>query len=364
MSSRHRLAVALTFAAAAPLAAQDGERIRIHGFLTQGAAIADTLPILGIPKAGTTDYRAAALQFRARVTDDRSFVVQLSHKRVGTSVISGAQDDVELDWAFFQQNYGTGNVRIGRFAMPTGIYNEIRDAGVVLPFFRAPFNQYTEGVETMDGVRTQQTLFGSSKFPLEVHAYAGGYDFKVAQAVPTGRTLVRDRVDRAVGGQLWLRTPIQGVRFGYGAQRISAPQFSLLSRTARGDGWLGRGSVDVSLEKVIVRAEATRFQFEQFRYDAQLLQVGLKPTEQLGLWWQLDNADVRTLFPIPGVGPRPVDYDYARSQGVAVNWAFSPQFIARVEGHFDKGYLFDVFRAPIQPALSGNYYIASVAVSF
>ncbi len=357
----HRTAAALMVAA--PLLAQDPERVTIHGFLSQGAAVADTLSVLGIPKAGTTDYRSAALQFRARVSDARSFVIQLSHKRMGTSVVNQAQADVELDWAFFQQNYGTGNVRIGRFAIPTGIYNEIRDAGVVLPFFRAPYNQYTEGVETMDGVRTTQTLFGSSRFPLEVSAYAGGFDFKVPQALPTGRVLVRDRADRAIGGQVWMRTPIQGVRVGYGAQRFSMPTFALLGRTTRADGWLGRGSIDASTERVILRAESARFQLEQFRYDAQMVQVGVKPTEKLGLWYQLDNADIRTVAALPG-GPRGVAYDYARSNGVSANYAFSPQFIGRLEAHFNKGYLFDVFTSPVAPARTGNYYIASVAVSF
>jgi hypothetical protein len=373
--SRTSATVALSLVAGL-LGAQESDRVVVHGFLTQGAGIARDRQLLGIGRDGTTDYRTAALQVRGRLSEDRSIVVQLSHKRVGTSVVNQAQDDVALNWAYFQQNIGNGYVRAGRFAMPRGIYNEIRPVGVLLPFYRAPYNLYTEGVEVIDGVGAQQTINAETRWPTQFSAYAGGWDFRqVSFNISDGRpTFVSQRVDRAVGGQVWQRFPIQGLRLGYGAQLFSANPLPLSQDPGRATGWQGQGSLDWTHRYVVVRAEATRFDSGTLRYDAWMAQLGLKPTEKLGVWFQTDNADYRSVIQVAPTLRFPTGtIEFARTNSASVNYAFTPQFVVRFEAHRNRGFNFDEFVPPVAPgptglrplpAATGMSYLASVAVSF
>ena len=93
------------------------ERLGIHGYMTQAYGNATEYPIFGIPTAGTTDYRAAALQFRYAVTGADALVLQFSHRRLGVSAFSTIEDDVALDWGFYQRRIAGGSVRVGKIPM-------------------------------------------------------------------------------------------------------------------------------------------------------------------------------------------------------------------------------------------------------
>lgn len=373
--SRSGATVALSLVAGL-LGAQESDRVVVHGFLTQGAGISRDRQLLGIGRDGTTDYRTAALQVRGRLSESRSIVVQLSHKRVGTSVVNEAQQDVALNWAFFQQDIGTGYLRVGRFAMPRGIYNEIRPVGVLLPFFRAPYNLYTEGVEVIDGIGAQQTINAATRWSTQFSAYAGGWDFRqVNFNVANGRpVLYSQRVDRAVGGQVWQKFPIEGLRIGYGAQLFSAANLPFSADSGRGTGWQGQASFDWTHRLVAVRAEAVRFGSGTFRYDAWMAQLGIKPTEKLSFWLQTDNGDYRSTFaPLPSVRFPTGTIRFARTNGASISYAWTPQFVTRFEAHRNRGFNFDEFVAPFAPGptglrqlspASGTSFLASVAVSF
>ena len=77
----------------------------VHGFLTQAFAISDGNQILGIDKDGTTDYRNLALQFRYDMNDQSNVVIQFEHRRMGESPVLKLQQDVELDWGFFEYRF-------------------------------------------------------------------------------------------------------------------------------------------------------------------------------------------------------------------------------------------------------------------
>ncbi|HEX7239619.1 MAG TPA: hypothetical protein VF263_05110, partial [Longimicrobiaceae bacterium] len=159
MSNRRSLVLSSALAGAAalcvsgPLHAQGAlaEKLQVHGYLTQGYAQSGELPILGISEGGTANYRTAALQFRYGITEKDNFVLQFSHRDMGTSLFTSDESSVMLDWAFYQRRFGNGSVRVGRGPIPLGIYNEVRDVGTILPFYRAPSNFYYEGFETLDG---------------------------------------------------------------------------------------------------------------------------------------------------------------------------------------------------------------------
>src|SRR5581483_31831 len=121
-------------------------KLAIHGFLSQAYGNASGGQIIGIPTDGTSDYRNAALQFRYTYTSKDAFVLQLSHTRFGLSALQNEIPDVQLNWVFYQkQLFDSTALKIGKFPVPLGIYNETLHVGTVLPFYRAPFMIYGDG---------------------------------------------------------------------------------------------------------------------------------------------------------------------------------------------------------------------------
>lgn len=119
----------------APVFGQTG--LSVHGYLTQGFAISTDHQVHGISTEGTSDYRNLALQFRYDVDDQQNFIIQFSHERLGLSPIMQLEPDVELDWAYYEYKFNDiYSIKVGKIQMPFGIYNEFRDVGTLLPFYR------------------------------------------------------------------------------------------------------------------------------------------------------------------------------------------------------------------------------------
>src|SRR5258705_11186603 len=104
-------------------------QITIHGYLTQAYGISDRYPTFGITKEGTADYRRAAVLARYELTSADNFVVQIAHRRLGDSPTMEFEENVKLDMAFYQRRFSNGTkLRVGKVAMPFGVYNEVRYA--------------------------------------------------------------------------------------------------------------------------------------------------------------------------------------------------------------------------------------------
>src|SRR6185436_5467510 len=99
-------------------------KITLNGYLTQAYARSDEHQILGITKAGTADYSTAALRIRADMTPDDAFVLQLAHIRIGNSPIQQLKNEVDIEWLYYQRNFGDTRLKLGRVQIPFGIYNE------------------------------------------------------------------------------------------------------------------------------------------------------------------------------------------------------------------------------------------------
>jgi len=356
-------AVAATAPAALLAQGSPLDRLQVHGYLTQAYAQSDSLSIIGITKDGVSDYRAAALQFRYAISDNENLVVQLNHRRLGSSVLNGAQSDVALNWAFYQRRVGDGSVRIGRVPMPRGIYNEVRSVGTMLPFFRAPYNFYTESFETIDGLVASHAL-SLGGWSADASVMAGGVDFAQLAATAQGVGLARARGDKAVGATLWINTPVPGLRIGANDLHLSFANFPY-SETAnvRRAASVRQVSLDGNFSRVLLRGEAERLWVDNFAYTAWYAQAGVKPTERLGLYFQTDRASVHVPVATP-FGPLFLKYPYAMDNAASVNFAISSSVVAKLEAHRAHGYQFDSYRSPLQSGLTTNYGVFSVAASF
>ena len=106
---------------------------------------------------GTADYRRAAIVARfAPNPTDNGLRRPVGNRRLGDSPTMQFEEDLKIDMAFYEHRFGDRtSIRVGKAALPIGIYNEARYVGALLPFYRAPFAMYGEGSftsETINGL--------------------------------------------------------------------------------------------------------------------------------------------------------------------------------------------------------------------
>lgn len=374
-----------------------GERFEFHGFLTQAYAtssFSDLGPtpqevILGIPEDGTSDYRFLALQFRYEISPKDIVVVQLSSRSLGESPINDVEDDIELDWAFYEHRLTPDtSVKVGRIQIPFGIFNEIRDVGTILPFYRPPFNFYNEGSftsETVDGLLFHHTFFSASDWPLDFDVYYGEFEL-VEQAVfdPTEEPAIATAKD-SWGVQLWLNTPWSGLRVGVGTQRRSVfgGQEGIFRPVGEDTDFEDNyASLELMADKFVFRTEyrenkaplespAFGFSIDNSQ-DTFYAQLGYYFTEKLHAYVQYEDSVVVQSSPVFTVDEDTVNL--AQDLGFALNYHFSPNLVLKLEYHeIDQEIptfvpVFTPGGFAIQPVNipsdNGSYSIATLAVSF
>lgn len=338
-------------------------KLTVHGFLTQGYADAKfakggffqptgTELNLGIPEDGTTNYRNLAIQFRYEISPKDTMIIQLSSRALGNSPIQAVEDDVELDWAFYERRLTDQTaLKVGRIQVPLGIFNEIRDVGTILPFWRPAFSIYQEGTftsETVDGLVLSHTFGGESDWSLDVDLYAGEWDLVeinplVAQG---GAAAVVARAKDVVGAQLWLNTPITGVRFGLGGntKKIEGGLvniFRLPGETPRWDDLYA--SVDVVRDKFVFRTEFKVVQtdttaiFLGAEFVQGYYQLGYHINDKVRIYAQheIGNADIKREDFRPFPLTVDVKNEFLRDTAIAINYLFSPNLVFKAEHHFN-----------------------------
>lgn len=381
----------------APARAEMASRFQFHGFLTQAYATANFVngaPIsptsdeeaLGIPEDGTTDYRFLALQFRYSITPKDLVIVQLSSRAIGFSPIGDFEDEIELDWAFYQRRVTDYlSLKVGRVQIPLGIYNEIRDVGTILPFYRPPFSFYREGSftsETLDGLALSYTFAPESAWSLEADVYVGEWDQFEVGGPPNFRSAFARATD-AYGFQLWLNTPVVGLRFGLGANSKRLTEGALRDPGAKGDridDWYV--SLDGTFGRFVFRSEFREFEPTLrsqalpapffFTLPAWYAQFGYLATEKFHVWLQFETAGYEVESAAFTVG----SYDRTDREdlGMSLNYNFRPDLVLKVEYHEveeEEDTLVPVFgpagfklHPVIFKADNGSYTIVSLSVSF
>jgi hypothetical protein len=369
-AARCHLYVSLALAAsAASLAAQSWtDKLSIHGYITQGAAKADTGVVIGIPKDGTTDYRRVALLLRYAATANDRFVLQIAQRRLGDSPSDQFEENVKIDWAFYERQLtGTTRLRVGRVPLPLGIYNEIRYVGTLLPFYRAPYDIYSDGTftsETVDGLELMQTVWPSSPWRLELKAFGGSYTLIQAASFPdsTGTLqyhIGQERAEDVVGGQGWLSTPLVGLRVGFGGQRYTSKggPFGGPNDKEAVETW--QASVDETSDWGQIRGEYRYLKAGGFHIHAFYVQAGARvwgPFHVNGQF-EYEHFDDTELV-------NPVHTAQDRDRAVGVSCFVSSSLVVKLEGHFTRGHNLEDPVARNSPLIDNRYGIASLSMSF
>ena len=324
----------------------------LHGYVNLGYADLDLDDgdqrlgddaILGLEEDGSFPYGNAALNLRYDLTAKHSFILQLAVSDLGDSPVDDVGGDVELDWLFYQwQLAPSTRVRIGRQPAPAGIFNELRDTGVVLPFFRPAFTFYREGAifsETFDGVGLFHTFAASKPWSLDGAVYYGEYDV-LEQGAGVSDAVTEVAVTNAIGTQFWLNTPVSGLRFGLGALQWDVDEKSSFSREeATWKSWYA--SVDGDFERFVARAEyrntdvdlisVTNGQPLGVGIDIFYFQLGWRATEKLGFYVQPEYTDIEQKAAIILGGS--VTARDREDVGFAVNYELNSNWRLKAEYH-------------------------------
>lgn len=333
------------------------DKVVIHGHLNQAYAFSDGNQIVGIPKDGTADYRTAALQIRADMTEDDTFVVQLSHERLGLSPSQANREDVELDWIFYQRRFGASSVKVGRIPIPFGLYNEVRDVGTVLPFYRPARPLYEESsftTESIDGALLAHRFELGGNWRLAADVHYGNWEFFDAQLNPV-------KCDDSLGVELWLETPVSGLRLGIGGLRYDTEG----KTTPKSHRQLSHLSIAGDFGRIVSEVELKRDTAQRVT-GGRLVSVwggygrlGFRVTNKLLLQGEYDFLDVS--FPRTETAED-------RDRALGLSYSFRHDLVLKAEYHWVHG-----FRVEGQPGLiptrpvpdyKTQFGILSLATSF
>lgn len=373
-------------------------KLSVHGYLTQAWATADFLerPLLpngqprgpsprrnevslGIPEDGTTNYRFLALQFRYDISSKDIFVVQFSSRTLGFSPLQDFEDEIELDWAFYERRVGDNtSVKVGRVQIPIGIYNETRDVGTILPFYRPSFLFYAEGAfttETVDGISLAHTFASDSDWSLDATVYAGEWSaIEVDPGSPenSGISQAKD----GYGAQLWLNTPLSDLRIGIGGfswDSEGGPLEFVERRNALHasfDGSFGRFTLQ---GEYIEEAEVEDVEGTVLGLVRWYVLGGLRITDSFHIWGQWESGEVTTFAPL---FLRTYGFTFREEIGVSLNYFFAPNLVLKAEHHwvdehgptfvpdFSMGFPPTIVNAGNVEFGDGSYTIVALSVSF
>jgi len=334
----------------------ESDKIILHGYFSQAYAKSDNLTVLGIPKGGTFNYRVLALQARYLITDEDQLVVQGRYQQSGVSVLNDAAPQIQ--WMYYQHDFGVVTMALGKVPVPIGLYNNTREVGTLLPFYRASANYYVPGYETIDGaVLSNATRFGAWR--LESTVYGGAFTNLFQAPTSSGPVAVSTRTEYNYGTQLWLETPLSGVRIGtqlVSYQAVDAVTFDTTRHTLVG------GSIDATFEHAFARGEYLRYAIPGGGPAGQGLiendmygEAGVKLTEQ----WSINTQVPVSLVRYSGHTSRST-YDRA----LGVKYAPNSDVAFKLEGHRLTGAF--SWEPPLVPNPQGKttYVIASVSASF
>jgi hypothetical protein len=331
-------------------------KVTFHGYLSQAYVKSDGNQILGIPKAGTLDYDTAALIVRADMTATDSFAVQFSHERNGLSPAQTTLPDVAIDWIFYEHQFGDSAIRVGRVKVPLGIYNEVRDVGTILPFYRAARDFYGEGTysaETVDGALVSHRFRLGGGWDLNGDLYYGNWDL-----FDSNQNEVK--VSKSLGTQFFLDTPVSGLRFGVGAMRFDASANPTTPRANwrefHASAQATFGSVEGEIEYKDTTAEllsgATLYGVK-----SGYARLGVHLTNKL-----MANGQYERFQLAIAVLPKPTDYDNDRILGLS--YRYRSDVVLKAEYHWNEGYFLDTPPNILGPKAKTQYGLLSLSASF
>ena len=359
----------LLLGTAIPTHARDGSdgssRFQFFGSVNLGYGTTDGPKYRGTGDSGSADLRNAVVQLRYAASPSNELVVQLAHERVGTSPTNQFRDDVEVDWAFWGHTFADGTrLRLGRVPLPIGFYNETKDIGTSLPFYRPSGNFYGEGTwtsDSVDGLVLSRSLGELGGWSVSGDLYAGQWER--IETSGDGPTFGLADIHDAAGFYVWFEAPSGRARIGVGANRFEAEGGVYLAPGVTDDETTRYLSVEVGGDQWATRFEISRREFTGGYWQPFYLETVIRPNDRWQFAALYDVGHLR--FEIPFFAT--FDDAIEEAIGVAVGYHVSPDLVLKLEHHRIDGYgqiedrSINIF---FDEPLSFDLTIASLALTF
>lgn len=338
--------------------------LKLYGFVNVGYGVSEDHQHRGVPKSGTLDLHTIALQARISPNRRNEFVLQLANEKVGVSPSNELRSDLEVDWLYYHHRLSNGetSIRLGRVPLPVGIYNEIKDVGVLLPFYRPSGVLYGDGTWTSDSVDglVLSHRFVTPKWSFDADLYYGEWDRIETDGV--GGIDVAD-IKNALGFWLWINTPVDGLRFGLGGNRFDASGGVFLAPGVTDREETVYYSLDADFDRFRLRAEYSKREFTGGNWNPFYVELDVGITERLRASALYDTGEL--LFEIPFFAT--FDGKVEEIYGLGARFYVKPNLVVKLERQWFEGYgqIEDVdlsifFDEPVK----ANLWILSASLSF
>ena len=312
------------------------EKLKIFGSISWAYGETDGIKYRGVPEDGTGDLRNAALQLRYTASERNEFVLQLAHERVGTSPTNDFRDDVEVDWLFWNHTFSDGTrLRLGRVPLPIGFYNEIKDIGTALPFYRPSGNFYGEGTwtsDSVDGLVLSRQLFQVGDWSVSGDLYYGEWE----RIENDGSTLTVGEADitEAIGFYSWLESPSGNFRLGVGANQFQAEGGVFLPPGVTDDEETRYLSLQAGSERVTFRFEISRRDFTGGYWQPYYAELVVRATDKLQFAGIYDVGHLKFVIPFFATFDDDIEEDF----GLAASYELRPNLVLKAEHHWVEGW--------------------------
>ncbi|MBU0680675.1 MAG: hypothetical protein KKD73_04555, partial [Proteobacteria bacterium] len=118
-----------------------GDKVQVHGFLTQGYLDTNGNNFLSDTKEGLWDFREIGANINAQLTDKFRLGGQALYCDFGDST----NGNLRLDWLVAEYHFTDPfGLRLGKIKMPMGLYNMERDSDFLRPLIFLPQSIYDE----------------------------------------------------------------------------------------------------------------------------------------------------------------------------------------------------------------------------
>ncbi len=240
------------------------ERIRLHGFISQGFMISTDNNYMANTESGTFEFTEIGVNISAELTDSLRGGIQLLSYDLGDE----GNYDITLDWAFLEYRpFNWFGLRVGRIKNPHGLYGESMDVDAARVPVLLPQGMYTPEIRYFFHAFPGISAFGSIPIDplgsIEYNVYGGKFnDFTIDDGVEL-------KGDYVVGGQIIWETPLPGLRLGGDLARTL---FVITTDTSATDTqpipisiktnfpvWRWAGFIEFNAYNILLSAEYGRF---------------------------------------------------------------------------------------------------------
>jgi hypothetical protein len=305
------------------------DKFKFFGYINVAYGETDHHQYRGATPDGSFKFRSAALQARFEATSNTEVVLQLANESVGESPSNEFRDDLELDWLFFRHRFQNGtSVRLGRVPLPIGIYNEIKDVGTALPFFRPSDNFYGEGTwtsDSVDGVVISHNFGTESGWDFNLDFYYG--EWERIESNGAGRIYAVADITDAIGVFTWVTTPWNGVRVGFGYNEFKATGGAFLDPGVSDDEDTRYFSFDGTWDPVTFRFETSRRNFTGGYWNPYYAELSVQVASKVKLNAVYDVGKLYYAIPFFAT----FDDKIEELWGVSVNYEIRPGMVAKLE---------------------------------